>query len=88
MNIEDTLFAGAVINRIGKYFNINCDSSQMAVTMYNDAQKDLFEFMKMKRASHYQRLSGFGLDKDIRYCLTEDVANTTVVYEDGKLLAK
>lgn len=88
VNIEDTLFAGAVINRIGKYFNINCDSSQMAVTMYNDAQKDLFEFMKMKRASHYQRLSGFGLDKDIRYCLTEDVANTTVVYEDGKLLAK
>ena len=88
VNIEDTLFAGAVINRIGKHFSINCDSSQMAVTMYNDAQNDLFEFMKMKKASHYNRLSGFGLDKDIRYCLTEDVANATVVYEDGKLLAK
>jgi 2-phosphosulfolactate phosphatase len=88
VNIEDTLFAGAVISRIGEHFSINCDSSQMALTMYNDAKDDLFEFMRSKNASHYQRLSGFGLDKDIRYCLTEDVANVTVVYEDGKLLAK
>lgn len=88
VNIEDTLFAGAVINRIGKYFSINCDSSQMAVTMFNEAKTDLFEFMKAKNASHYQRLSGFGLEKDIRYCLTEDVANATVVYKEGKLIAK
>ena len=88
VNIEDTLFAGAVINRIGKHFSINCDSSQMAATMYNDAMPDLFEFMKTKNASHYSRLSGFGLEKDIRYCLTEDVANITVIYEEGKLLAK
>jgi len=88
VNIEDSLFAGAVIDRIGSHFSINCDSSQMAVTMYNDAKADLFEFMKVKNASHYQRLSGFGLEKDIRFCLTEDLANTTVVYEEGKLLAK
>lgn len=88
VNIEDTLFAGAVINRIGKHFSINCDSSQFAVTMYNDAKADLYEFMKAKNASHYQRLSGFGLQQDIRYCLTEDVANATVVYEQGKLIKK
>lgn len=86
VNIEDALFAGAIINRIGKNFTINCDSSQMAAAMYNDAKKDMYEFMKKKKASHYQRLSGFGLEKDIRYCLTEDVANTLVVYEDGKLV--
>lgn len=88
VNIEDMLFAGAVINRIGEYFSINCDSSQVALTMYNAAKSDLFEFMKTKNASHYQRLSGFGLQKDIQYCLTEDIANTLVLYEDGKLLAK
>jgi 2-phosphosulfolactate phosphatase len=88
VNIEDSLFAGAVISRIGKHFSINCDSSQIARTMYKDAKADLFQFMKTKKASHYLRLSGFGLEKDIRYCLTEDVANTTVLYEDGKLLAK
>jgi 2-phosphosulfolactate phosphatase len=88
VNIEDTLFAGAVIDRIGKHFSINCDSCQMAATMYNDAKEDLFEFMKTKNASHYNRLSGFGLEKDIRYCLTPDVANVLVAYEDGKLISK
>ncbi|MBK9533242.1 MAG: 2-phosphosulfolactate phosphatase [Chitinophagaceae bacterium] len=88
VNIEDTLFAGAVINRIGKHFSINCDSSQMAAAMYKDAKKDKFEFMRSKNASHYNRLMGFGLEKDIRYCLTEDAANTTVVYTEGKLLKK
>ena len=88
VNIEDTLFAGAVINKIGHHFSINCDSSQIATTMYNEAKADLFEFMKAKNASHYQRLSGYGLEKDIRYCLTEDIADISVVYEEGKLVAK
>ena len=87
-NIEDSLFAGAVVSRIGEHFSINCDSSQIAVTLYKDAGADLFEFMKTKKASHYNRLSGYGLQKDIKYCLTEDVANVTVVYEKGELLAK
>jgi 2-phosphosulfolactate phosphatase len=88
VNIEDTLFAGAVINRIGKNFSINCDSSQMATAMYKEAKPDLYKFMKNRQASHYKRLSGFGLEKDIRYCLTEDQANVLVVYEDGKLMMK
>ncbi len=88
VNIEDTLFAGAVINKIGHHFSINCDSSQIATTMYNEAKADLFEFMKAKNASHYQRLSGYGLEKDIRYCLTKDIADISVVYEEGKLVAK
>ncbi len=85
-NIEDTLFAGAVIDRIGKHFSINCDSSQMALTMYKNAKKDLFGFMKAKQASHYKRLSGFGLEKDIQYCLTSDGANVLVIYREGKLV--
>ncbi len=87
VNIEDTLFAGAVINRVKAYFEINCDGSQIAETMYLDAKDDLFEFLKIKNASHYHRLTNFGLEKDIRYCLTEDVANVLCVYEGGKLLA-
>lgn len=88
INIEDTLFAGAVINRIKDHFDINCDSSQIAETLYQEAQPDLFSFMKTKQASHYQRLSGFGLDKDIKYCLTADSANILVEYEEGKLVGK
>ena len=59
----------------------------MAETMYADAKEDLYEFMKSKNASHYHRLTNYGLEKDIRYCLTADVANVLCVFEDGKLIA-
>jgi 2-phosphosulfolactate phosphatase len=54
--------------------------------LYRDAKDDLFEFMKKNDASHYHRLMNFGLEKDIRYCLTSDGANVLPVYEDGKLV--
>lgn len=85
VNLEDTLFAGAVISRIQGHFSINCDSSKLAATLYDAAKDDLYGFMQAKNASHYQRLTGFGLEKDIRYCLTPDVANVLPFYGDGKL---
>ncbi len=86
INIEDTLFAGAVISRIKENFYINCDSSKIAESLYDEAKPNLFEFIKKKNASHYHRLSGFGLEKDIRYCLTEDTANVLCIYKEGKLV--
>jgi 2-phosphosulfolactate phosphatase len=88
VNIEDMLFAGAVISHIGQHFSINCDSSHLAETMYEKAKKDLFGFMKKNEASHYHRLMNFGLEKDIRYCLTADGANVLPVYDEGKLTVK
>jgi len=86
VNIEDMLFAGAVINQVKEHFSINCDSSQIAETVYLEAKADLFGFMKAKNASHYQRLMGYGLEKDIRYCLTPNVADVLPLYENGKLI--
>lgn len=88
VNMEDTLFAGAVIQKVREHFSINCDSSHMAETLYKKADKNLFDFMKKNDASHYHRLMGFGLENDIRYCLTPDLANVLPVYRDGKLTVK
>ena len=85
INLEDTLFAGAVISRVKDHFNINCDSSQIAETLYLQAKQDLFDFLKQKEASHYQRLMNYGLEADVRYCLTSDLANVLPFYENGKL---
>lgn len=85
VNLEDTLFAGAVIDRVQEHFSINCDSSKLAATLYDAAKDDLYGFMQEKNASHYQRLTGFGLEKDIRYCFSPDVANVLPFYGDGKL---
>lgn len=86
VNIEDTLFAGAVINKIQQHFSINCDGSQMALGLYKEAEEDLYEFMKRKEASHYKRLTSFGLEKDIRHCLTYNTANVLPLYTEGKLI--
>ena len=85
-NMEDTLFAGAVISRIRNHFSINCDSSGIAHTIYNMAKDDLFGYMKENDASHYHRLINFGLERDIRHCLTPDLANVLPEYVQGKLL--
>jgi len=86
VNMEDALFAGAVISRVKNHFSINCDSSQIAETLYQQGKKNLYEFMEEKNASHYHRLTGFGLEKDIRYCLSADKANVLPFYEEGKLV--
>jgi len=88
VNMEDALFAGAVISKIGEHFSINCDSSHMAEAMYEKGKKDLFGFIKKHNASHYHRLMSFGLEKDIRYCLTSDTADILPIYTEGKLVVK
>ncbi len=84
-NLEDTLFAGAVINRIKKHFEIHCDSSLMAETMYIKHKNNLLGFAP--KLTHYHRLvERFGLIEDIKFCLTEDVANVLPVYREGRLV--
>jgi 2-phosphosulfolactate phosphatase len=86
VNIEDLLFAGAVVNRVKEKFSIDCDSSGIAETVFLEARNDLYGYMQSKNASHFKRLQGFGLEKDIRYCLVPDQANVLPFYEDGKLV--
>jgi 2-phosphosulfolactate phosphatase len=88
VNIEDSLFAGAVIDRVRKYFHIRCDSSRMALNLYQSAQPDLYDFMKANDASHYHRLTNYGLEKDIRYCLSPDGANVLPEFIGDRLVLK
>ncbi|MEO6637082.1 MAG: 2-phosphosulfolactate phosphatase [Ginsengibacter sp.] len=87
VNIEDTLLAGAIVNRVKENFYQNCDACQISESLYLLAKNDLFGFMKEKDASHYHRLMGFGLEEDIQYCLTEDNANILCLYDGGRLIA-
>lgn len=84
VNMEDTLFAGAVVSRIKSHFHMNCDSALAAETLYNTAKSDVYTFMQ--GASHFQRLARFGLEKDIRYCLTPDGANVLPLLKNGELI--
>lgn len=86
VNMEDTLFAGAVINRIKDHFTMHCDSSKMAENLFLEAGEDRYAFMRDRGATHYHRLTNYGLEKDIRYCLTADGANVLPIFKGDRLV--
>lgn len=86
VNLEDTLFAGAVINQVKEYFTIHCDSSLMAEQMYKLHKNDLKAFARA--TTHWHRLAKFGLEKDLEYCVTENVANILPIYKNECLIVE
>lgn len=88
VNMEDTLFAGAVIHRIKQHFTMHCDSSKMAESLFLEAGEDRFAFMQQRGATHYHRLTNYGLEKDIRYCLTANQANVLPVFKGDRLITQ
>jgi 2-phosphosulfolactate phosphatase len=83
-NLEDTLFAGAVIEQIKTHFTIHCDSSLMAENMYSLHKHDLKSFIQ--HTTHWHRLAQYGLEKDLEYCVTPDQANILPFYQNGDLV--
>jgi len=70
-NLEDTLFAGAVVNGVNGYFNVGCDSARAAAYLHERANGDYINFLK--ESSHYKRLAAYGLEHDMAYCTTPDL---------------
>jgi len=86
VNMEDTLFAGAVAEKIKDHFHTECDSARIARELYRQSQAypALIEFLK--DSSHYRRLSAFGLLKDLEYCTTPDQHPVVPVYNGKELI--
>lgn len=83
-NLEDTLLAGAVIDRVKEHFIIHDDSSLMASEMFTLHRNDLYSFIQ--HTTHWHRLAAYGLQKDLEYCVSTDVANVLPVLKDGELI--
>ncbi len=84
VNMEDTQFAGAVVARVRDYFSIHCDASLAAETLYTATRSHAWEFTQ--KTTHYHRLAAYGLEKDMEWCMTENLANVLVVYKEGSLV--
>jgi 2-phosphosulfolactate phosphatase len=87
MNLEDSIFAGALVEDLKKYFYFNNDSAFVSQMLYNSAKADLFKFIT-GNSSHYKRLKNLNLDKDIQFCLQNDVYSLIPVMKDGALINK
>ncbi len=84
VNIEDLLFAGAVAHRVKDAFSIHCDTAFIAENLYRQYQNDLMSLVK--QTSHYERLGRLGMQRDITYCFTFDVAPSLPVLENERLV--
>jgi 2-phosphosulfolactate phosphatase len=69
-NFEDTLFAGAVVQRLLPFYSLtdHRDSALAAMNLYDLAKKDLYGFLD--KSSHRKRLEKLHIDDDIHFCLT------------------
>lgn len=70
VNLEDTLFAGAIVHGLKQQFEFDSDVPDMAANLYRQAKKDLKS--AIKSSSHVNRLINFGQEKDIDFCLEMD----------------
>jgi len=83
-NLEDTIFAGAIINNLKDYFLVDSDSAFAAEKLYLNSRRNMLHYMK--QSSHYKRLAKFGVVNDIKYCLRPDLTNVVPILKDGALV--
>ena len=84
-NLEDTLFAGAVVNKVRTAFDINCDSARAANSIFeNLGDRNPIDFLK--DSSHYRRLSAYGLESDMEYCATVDLHPVVPILKGNELV--
>jgi 2-phosphosulfolactate phosphatase len=84
VNLEDTLFAGALVELLKDHTEPDCDAPIAAQHLYNQAKNDLEGFLK--NASHVKRLARLNVFKDITFCLTPDQFNVIPVLKQNVLI--
>lgn len=86
INLEDSLFAGALATRHfnGNHLTANCDSAHMVMDLYKEAKKDMASYLI--KSSHYKRLSHLHHQEDMVYCLQENILDIVVGLKSGEML--
>ena len=84
VNLEDTLFAGALVQKLGDSVKPECDAPLIALYLYEKAKNNMVDFLK--NSSHVQRLNRLNIHKDIEFCLTTDQYNVVPLLKDGVLI--
>ena len=69
-SLEDTLFAGAIIHRLGQAHTLLNDAASMALDLYGMACHDVEGYCA--KATHVHRLLGLGYANDIHFAFRED----------------
>lgn len=70
VNMEDSLYAGAVVDALNGHLDYACDAPKIVHSLYLHAKDNMLEFLQ--NSSHAKRLNKLNIDKDIEFCLKFD----------------
>lgn len=84
-NLEDTLFAGAVVNALSADFHPADDASLAALDLYRQHGANLMGCIA--HSAHFKRLARLGIEDDIRFCMQTNQFDLVPVLKDGLLIA-
>jgi 2-phosphosulfolactate phosphatase len=85
VNLEDTFYAGAMIDTLDAAYSASSDSCKLALSLFTQNKKNPLDFLG--NADHAIRLIKIGYDKDIAFCLQRDLHNLIVVVKNGEIIA-
>lgn len=85
VNMEDSLFAGYMIQLLSPTLKPTGDSSQIALGIANSGMDDPVKYLE--KASHAERFKRLGVT-DLPYCLQRDIHPTLARLEDGSIVHK
>ena len=85
VNLEDTLFAGALVSMIEKDYVTSDDAVLIAKSLYQEHKLNMLGLIL--KSSHAQRLTKFNVNHDIEFCLTKDEYDVVPVMKDGRIQA-
>lgn len=83
-NLEDSVFAGAVIEKLGAEFSVSGDSGIAAADLFSLYKSDLNRVIE--RSSHSKRMKALGIEKDAAFCLQTDICHHVPVLRNGTLV--
>ncbi|MCS6820536.1 MAG: 2-phosphosulfolactate phosphatase [Microscillaceae bacterium] len=84
VNLEDTLFAGAVLTAVMGHFHFENDAALLAYCTYQYSKHDLL--VLLANSSHFHRLNKLGHSEDIFFCLSEDKYDVIPALYDNVLM--
>ena len=85
VNLEDSLFAGALVEALQHDYLVGEDSALIAQRMYGQAKADLLGYVAA--SSHVRRLQRLGIQKDISFCLQHDLYDVVPILRGNALVA-
>ena len=83
-NMEDTLFAGALMDLLKDSHDMACDTPHLAWTYY-DAVRDVLQ-ETIKSSAHAKRLNKLNVIRDIEFCASMGEYDIVPVLKGGRLI--